>query len=78
MKKLLLLAASVALSVPALAGNSTFQQIGPNGFYFGSDGSNYTSFSNGNNTFWHGTDQFGHYHSGTIQHIGPNSFGSGN
>ena len=76
--KLLAVAALVALSVPALAGNWNYQQFGPNGFYNGSDGSRYSTFSSGPNTFWSGTDAYGQYHSGMIQHFGPNSFGFGN
>jgi hypothetical protein len=78
MKKLLLVAVALAASIPAFAGNWTFQQFGPNGFYNGNDGSHYTTFTNGNTTFWNGMDAYGHYHSGNIQHFGNNSFGFGN
>lgn len=77
--KTLLIALLALLSPSAFAGNWTYQQIGPLGWYNGTDG-NYTTqqYFGGQLGSWSGYDRNGGYHSGSWTRFGNNIYGSGN
>jgi hypothetical protein len=77
-KTILLLTAALGLTISAQAQNWNGQSYGNQDYWHSNQGDNYSGQRYGNQYYWSGTDRYGNYHSGSIQHYGNQWYSDGN